>query len=180
MLSESKGVGAGIFLAVRRIFARISQTCPKRFCATFPYRFSLTKIMKTLFFYWIPHKNFLLGATFYKWPLSFFGFAEKKSNFGPHFCPGFQGFCPAFQQIKTFEGVLSPPVPPPTPLSERKKRQSKVSWRWLIVPSAFDDSWIFTELCQSFIWLCRGSQQYPVVARSNTRFSYIVNSGIEV
>jgi len=38
------------------------------------------------------------------------------STLGRHFCLYFQGFCPGFRQIKTFEGVLEPP--PPTPLTK--------------------------------------------------------------
>jgi len=40
-------------------------------------------------------------------------FFEVKQRWLP-FSPGFQGFCPDFQQIKTFRGALAPP--PPTPL----------------------------------------------------------------
>jgi len=36
-------------LGVQRIFARISPNLPENFCATFGYRFSPTKIMKTFF-----------------------------------------------------------------------------------------------------------------------------------
>jgi len=35
----------------------------------------------------------------------------KSSNVGRHFYPDFQGFCPDFQQIKTFGGALAPPLP---------------------------------------------------------------------
>jgi len=41
----------------------------------------------------------------------------KSNNAERHFYPGFQGFCPDFQQIKTLGGALATPAPPlPTPL----------------------------------------------------------------
>jgi len=57
------------------------------------------------------HKNFDLSKNF---------FANVFTNFCPDlhgFCPNFQKFCPNFHQIKTFEGALALPAPPPpTPL----------------------------------------------------------------
>jgi len=49
-------------------------------------------------------------------------FLKSNNNVGRHFCPDFQGFCPEFRQIKTFEGALASPAPsPPTPLPARTK-----------------------------------------------------------
>jgi len=39
----------------------------------------------------------------------------KSNNAERHFYPDFQGFCPDFQQIKTFWGALETPAPPPPP-----------------------------------------------------------------
>jgi len=67
------------FGGCERFLPEFPQTCPKSFC-----------------------------VTFLKVSMSFFGFEEKKSIVGRHFCPDFQGFCPDFRQIKTFGGALAP------------------------------------------------------------------------
>jgi len=79
---------------------------PEKFCATFAYKFSPTKIIKTFF-----------GVTSKK---VFMCFSEKlgryflkSSNVERHFYADFQGCCPDFQRIKTFGDVLTPSAPPP-------------------------------------------------------------------
>ena len=44
-------VGTGKFFGLRSIVARISPNLPETFCATFAYKFSPIKIMKTCFWY---------------------------------------------------------------------------------------------------------------------------------
>jgi len=83
-----------------------NQTCPKSFVGLSLQNFS-TKIMKTFFWYDIQKKVFMcfsenVGCHFL-----------KSSNIGRDFCPNFQRFCSDFRQIKTFGGVLPPPLPIP-------------------------------------------------------------------
>jgi len=40
----------------------------------------------------------------------------NRTKMSKHLCPGFQGFCPEFRQIKTFEGALAQPEPLATSL----------------------------------------------------------------
>ena len=100
------GLGAGKVLEMQRIFARISPNSPKIFCATFAYKFSPTKIIKTFF-----------GVTSKKVFMCFSAklgrYFLKSSNVGRHFYADFQGCCPDFQQIKTFGDLLTPSAPPP-------------------------------------------------------------------
>jgi len=76
------GGGAGKFLGVRRIFARILEICPKSLMCNFAYKFSLTKITKTLF--GVTSKSGL-HVFFCKPWVSFF---EVKQRWAP-FIPGF-------------------------------------------------------------------------------------------
>ena len=91
----SIGVESSKFLGVQRIFAqKVVQFCqPFFFGVTSKKWSSLVFICKC----WAP-------------------FFEVKQRWA-QFCPNFQGFCPEFQQIKTFGGALAPPaLTPPTPL----------------------------------------------------------------
>jgi len=133
------GVGAGKFLGVRRIFARISPNCPKDFWATFCVNIFSWRP------YWAPFPSSnqsTLGAIFFKSKDAgrhfcsyvqevcpdFQRFCEGFHRFCPDFsgfCPDFQGFCPDFHQIKTFGGALAPPAtPPPTPLAHCVERSA--------------------------------------------------------
>jgi len=81
------GVGTSKILGVRRIFARVSQTCPKKLLRDFSYKFSPTKIMKTFFWYDLWKTAFIcfsapVGRQFW-----------KSNNVGRHFWPDFQEFC---------------------------------------------------------------------------------------
>jgi len=67
------------------------QTCPKRFCATFAYKFSPTQIMKDSFGMTSRKKS--LHVFLYKLWAPFF---EMKQHWAP-FCSYFNGFCPTFQ-----------------------------------------------------------------------------------
>jgi len=89
-------------LGVRRIFSRISSNFPESFCATI---FSQKENHKDLYRDDLQRKGLnvilqALGTIFY-----------KSNKVGCYFCPNFQGFCPAFQQIKTFGGALAPSTP---------------------------------------------------------------------
>ena len=103
------GVGASKFWGCEKCLPEFHQTCQKNFCATFAYKFSPTKIMKT-FSVWPPKKGF--HVLFCKRWVPFF---SKKA--GRHFCSEFRAFCLNFQRNKTFGDVFAPPaLPPPTPL----------------------------------------------------------------
>jgi len=85
------GVGAGKLMGVPGISARISPTCPKSVCATFSYKFSLTKITKT--YLCRSHKKFVVGCDLQKKVfMCYFDLGEKESNVGRQFCPDFRGF----------------------------------------------------------------------------------------
>jgi len=73
----------------------------KVFCATFTYKFSPTKIMKT--FCGVTSKKGL-HVIFCKTWAPFL----KSSKVGRHFHANFRGCFPDFQQIKTFGGALEP------------------------------------------------------------------------
>jgi len=73
------GMRAGKFLGVRRILPEFSQTCSKRFCATFAY----------IFFPRRPWKYFLI------WPPKKI-FPCFSANVRRYFCQNFQRFCPEF------------------------------------------------------------------------------------
>jgi len=88
------GAGASKFLRVQRIFAQIF---PKTCRATFTDR--CCDLLKMVFICFSAN----VGLHFL-----------KSNNVGRHFGPYFQGFCPDFQQIKTFGGALA--SPPPTRL----------------------------------------------------------------
>jgi len=123
-MCDGIGVGASKFLGVQRIFAQISETCPKSCRATFADRFCVRppKMVFTCFsanlgrHFWKP-KN--VGRHFC---LYFQIFCSDFQGFCQNFqrlCQHFQGFCLDFQQIKTFGGAFAPPAtPPPTPLCD--------------------------------------------------------------
>jgi len=96
-------VGASKFWRWEGFLSEFPQTCPKSCCATFAYKCSPTKIMKTFFWCGLQKEVFFQG-----------------------FCPNFQEFCPDFQQIKTFGGVLASPTPsPPTPVPQMLRDQKR-------------------------------------------------------
>jgi len=144
---EDIGVGASKFLGVRRIFARIFPNLPQKFLSDFSYKFSPTKIMKTVFWYDRQKRSSrvslqTLGAIL--WNIN---------NIGRHFCPDFQVFfsffqdCfPDFWHIKTFLGALLSPAPHllhhcqerlPTPsiwcIKSDKNRQTNNEFRDLLL-----------------------------------------------
>ena len=119
------GLGAGKFLGVGRIFARISPNLPKNFCSTFAYTFSPTKIVKAFFGVtskWRYSCVFLhtLGATVLnkKFREPFFPYFQ---GFCPdfhgccldfqNFCPDFQGFSQIFDKSKFWGCVCTPCIP---------------------------------------------------------------------
>jgi len=89
----------------REIFGVAKDFCPNIpklsrnvFCATFTYKFSPTKIMKTFF-----------GVTsFMRFSANLGRHFLKSSKVGRHFQADFQECCPDFQQIKTFRGAPDP------------------------------------------------------------------------
>jgi len=116
------GVGAGKYLGVRRIFARISPNLPEKFLGKFlrisshEDLFGLTSKRRVPFLQikqgWAP----VLPVFSSSLPR----FSRILKSFH-RFCPDFHGFCPDFQrfnpnfhQIKTFGGALSPPAHPPS------------------------------------------------------------------
>jgi len=114
------GVGTGKFLGVLRIFVRLSPNLPEKFCffATFAYKFSPAKIMKTFFGCDPPKKVFVcfsakVGGHFVQIFRSFVRIFREFARFSKNL-PIFSGICSDFWQIKTFRGALAPP--PPTPL----------------------------------------------------------------
>jgi len=101
------GVGVGKILGCEEFRPNFPKLARKLFCATFAYKFSRTKIMNTSFWCNLQKKVFMCfyanrGCHFL-----------KSNNVGRYFHPDFQGFCPDFQQIKTFGGALATPAPPP-------------------------------------------------------------------
>ena len=97
--------GAGKFLGLRRIFARISPDFPEKFFVKLLQTNSLPQRSVRPFLV-LPSKKVLmcfsanLGRHFL-----------KSSNVGSHYYANHQGFYPDFQQIKTFGGALvSPPA----------------------------------------------------------------------
>ena len=94
---------------VLRILPELPQTCPKSLLCKFCPQIFSHKDMKTSF--WCNFSKTVFMC-FY-------------ANFGRHFYPDFQGFCPDFQQIKTFGVALATHTPPaPTPLlSQQYHRQ---------------------------------------------------------
>jgi len=99
------GVGAGKFSGCEGFCSDFPKLAEKFFCATFASKFSPTKIMKTSFWCNLQKKVFLC---FYAKPWA--PFLEVKQRWGI-FLPGFQGFCPDFQLIKTFGVELATPAP---------------------------------------------------------------------
>jgi len=98
-------------LEVRRILPDSPQTCPKSFLCNFACKFSPTKIMKTSFWCNLQNNAFMF---FYANRGSH---CMKSNNVGRHFYQDFQGFCPDFQQIKTFgEALATHAAPALTPL----------------------------------------------------------------
>jgi len=58
----------------------------------------------------------------------FWDFAKVLTDFVQIYTGFSQGFYPAFHQIKTFGGALSPPAtPPPIPLVRTRKRESPLA-----------------------------------------------------
>ena len=94
------GVGASKFLGVQRIFAQIFPNLSKKLSC---------KFLPTVFVVW-PPKNALFHLFICKPWAPFFEVKQRWAPFLPRFsfCSDFQGFCPDFQQIKTFGGALSP------------------------------------------------------------------------
>ena len=96
MMALNIGVGAGKFLGVRRIFARISPNLPEKLlCDFFPKNFLSQK--------WLRPLKLLFGWPRKKIFVCFFGFRRKKAK---RWAP----ICPDFRQIKTFGGALAPPL----------------------------------------------------------------------
>jgi len=105
------GIGrASKFLGVRRIFGWIFPNLPEKFCTSFVYKFSPTKMMKT-WFGMIFKKEKGLRVFFCKSWAPFFKIKQRWAPFMPGFCPHFQRFCPNFQKIKTVGGALALPAP---------------------------------------------------------------------
>ena len=99
------GVGAGNFLVVRRIFSRISPNLPEKvFVQLLPTNFLPQRSLRP--FFGVTSKT-VLHVFLYKTWAPFF---EVKQFWAP-LLPDFQGFCPDFQQIKTF-GVRLHPLHP--------------------------------------------------------------------
>ena len=78
---------------VRRIFARVTQTCPKSFSATFAFRFLSKRSWKTFLWYDLQRRSscaFLqtLGTNF-----------SNQTTLGAIFFLDLQGFCPDFQRF---------------------------------------------------------------------------------
>jgi len=107
------GVGAGKFLGVRRISARISPNFPEKCWAIF------VRILSRVDCFWDDLQKKLLMSFCTRWApffsnQEFQGFCEDFEGFH-RFCPDFrrffpdfQGFFPDFHQIKIFWGVLAP------------------------------------------------------------------------
>jgi len=90
-----------------RFFARMSPNLPEKlFVQLLPAMFPPQRSSKP--FFGVTSKNGL--HVFFCKPWAPF---LKSSNVWCHFYPDFQGFCPDFQQIKTFGSALSPPSPTP-------------------------------------------------------------------
>jgi len=98
------GVGAGKFWWCEGFCPNLPKLARKVFCATFAYKFSPTKIMKTTFWCNLQKKVFTCFYT--KLGRHFL----KTSNVWRYFYQDFQGFCPYFQQIKTFRGAFATPA----------------------------------------------------------------------
>ena len=126
MSHKRKGAGASKFLGVRKLFPEFYQTCPKHFCATFAYKFSPTKIMKT--FFGVTSKNrfscvFLqtLGAIFWSatqlgaiFARIFRDFAQTFRDFVRIFkdvAKIFRYFAQIFNESKLLGLCLQPPHP---------------------------------------------------------------------
>jgi len=86
---QTISVGAGKFLGVRRIFARIFLNLPERFLCDFACKFSPTKIMKTFCWHDLQKKSFTFG----RWAQCF----EIKKTLGAIFAPIFRHFAPVFR-----------------------------------------------------------------------------------
>ena len=92
----------------RKIIARMSPNVPEKlFVQLLPAIFLPQRSSRP--FFGVTSKK-ALHVFFCKPWAPFF----EASNVGCHFYPDFRGFCPDFQQIKTFGGALAPS--PPTPL----------------------------------------------------------------
>ena len=124
---QSTGEGAGKFLGVRKIFARISPNLQ-----FFVRIFSPTQLMKTFF-----GDDFQKKVSMWyckRWTPSF----EIQQGWAPFlpvfsgslqtFSSIFHGFCPDYRHVKTSGGALAPP--PPTPLSQSNSKH--VIKRWLL------------------------------------------------
>jgi len=109
----SKGVGTGTFwgcdFCPKDIFPHVAKLAQKVICATLP---AIFLPQRSRLFFGVTSKKGLHVFFCKPWTLFF----EVKQRWVPFF-PDFQGFCPDFQQIKTFAGALAPPAPPsPTTL----------------------------------------------------------------
>ena len=100
------GVGAGKFLAVRRIFAR---TSPKSFCALFAFKFSPAQIKMTFLVWPLEKVSMCFSANVERHFLTqrtlvaiFPGFSDILPRFSWIFCQDFH------EQIKTVGGALTP------------------------------------------------------------------------
>jgi len=138
------GVGAGKFLAVRRIFAR---TSPKSFCALFAFKFSPAKIKMTFLVWPLEKVSMCFSANVERHFLTqrtlvaiFPGFSDILPRFSWIFCQDFH------EQIKTVGGALTPLHPayynttlgmtidlkPATPGRHHHRFHTRVTWTTIL------------------------------------------------
>jgi len=113
---------------VRRILPEFPQTCPKSFCATFAYKFSPTKIMKTSFW-----RNLYKGLHVFLCKTSA-PFFEVKQRWAP-FLPGFSGLLPRFSANQNFWGCACNPC---TPTSNTTAFHSSIVGNFMVYQDRLD------------------------------------------
>ena len=118
--SQLIGVGAGKYLGVQRIFARIPPNLPEYPLKEIDLQKRLLWDFGRHFFFKSKHVGPHFCSYFQKVCSHFQGFCEGFQRF----CPDFYVFCQDFHQIKTFGGALTPP--PPIPLSQLATSSAKI------------------------------------------------------